>query len=42
MAKNCDFCNFAKFTTMKTQPYIELHTLEPKNAKNEPIFNFPT
>ena len=33
MAKNCDFCNFAKFTTMKTQPYIELHTLEAKNAK---------
>ena len=33
MAKNCDFCNFAKFTTTKTQPYIELHTLEPKNAK---------
>ena len=33
MAKICDFCHFAKFTTMKIQPYIELHTLEAKNAK---------
>ena len=33
MTKFCDFCQFAKITTMKTQPYIELHSLEAKNAK---------
>ena len=33
MTQFCDFCHFAKITTMKTQPYIELHLLEAKNAK---------
>ena len=37
MTKFCDFCQFAKITTMKTQPYIELHTLEPKNAKKRTL-----
>ena len=32
IAKNCVFCNFAKITTMKSQPTNELLSLEAKNA----------
>ena len=33
IAKNCVFCNFAKITTMKSQPTNELLSLEAKNAQ---------
>ena len=33
IAKFCDFWNLENFTTIKTQPCNELHTLEAKNAK---------